>query len=82
MANSLFFKIKDTVNVEKHKIIELFFKDWIDTSCHNQVLYIVNRDVNTDSIFVRADFDRQEDATALKLKGIPDEFQTYLEFVK
>jgi hypothetical protein len=81
MTNSLFFKIKDTVDVDNHRIIELFFKDWVDSHCQNQVRYkVANNHLNHNKI-VRVDFDKQEDATALKLRGIPGEFQWYMELI-
>jgi len=43
MTNSLFFKIKDSVDIDKHKLLELFFKDWVDDSCENQVHYNIER---------------------------------------
>jgi hypothetical protein len=89
MSNSLFFKIKDSVNVDKHRLLELFFKDCVDDSCNNQVQYKVERDVKKDwqpgmVTYVetfRVDFERQEDALAMCLKGVPKEFQSYLEIV-
>jgi hypothetical protein len=90
MSNSLFFKIKDTVDVDKHRLLEIFFKDWVDDSCNNQVHYKVERDVKKDwqpgmvqyHETFRVDFDRQEDAVVMSLKGVPKEFQMYLEIVK
>jgi len=90
MHNSLFFKIKDNVDIDKYRILELFFKDWVDNTCENQVQYKVQRDVIKEWIpgmvhyseTFRVDFERQEDAVAMKLKGVPQKFQTYLEIVK
>ncbi len=89
MLNSLKFKIKDSVVIDKRRLLELFFKDWVDDTCNNQVQYRVERDVEKEWLpgmvhyreTFRVDFDRQEDALALKLKGIPVEFQKYLEIV-
>lgn len=88
MSSSLFFKIKDSVNVDKHKILEFFFADWVDNTCEKEVNYSSERRV--DERFgipyyqktLRVDFDRQEDALAIMLKGIPKEFQSYLEIIK
>lgn len=88
--NSLYFKIKDTVDVDKHQLLELFFKDWIDNTCDRQVQYRVERDVEKDWMpgmvryreTFRVDFEKQEDFVALKLKGIPSEFTNFLEIVK
>jgi len=90
MANSLFFKIKDTVNIDKHRLLEIFFKDWVDNSCNNQVQYKIERNVNKDwepgmvhyKETFRVDFEKREDAVAMSLKGVPKEFQKYLEIVR
>ena len=88
--NSLYFKIKDNVATDKHRLLELFFKDWIDETCENQVQYRVERDVEKDWYpgmvsyreTFRVDFDRDEDFLALKLRGVPREFQAFLEIVR
>jgi hypothetical protein len=88
--NSLYFKIKANVDVDKHRLLELFFKDWVDDTCENQVQYNVERDVDKDwepgmvryRETFRVDFDRQEDALALRLRGVPQEFRDFLEIVK
>jgi len=90
MTNSLFFKIKDSVDIDKHRLLEIFFKDWVDDSCNNQVQYKIERDVIKDwepgmvhyRETFRVDFERREDAVAMSLKGVPREFQQYLEIVK
>lgn len=90
MSNSLFFKIKDTVDIDKHRLLEIFFKDWVDDSCNNQVNYKIERDVIKDwepgmvhyKETFRVDFEKQEDALAMRLKGVPVEFQKYLEIVR
>lgn len=87
---SLYFKIKPNVDVDKHRVLELFFKDWIDHACQNQVCYNVERNVNKDwepgmvhyRETFRVDFKYQADAVALKLQGIPVEFQNFLEIVR
>lgn len=87
--NSLYFKIKKDVDIDKHRLLELFFKDWVDDTCNNQVHYRVERDVDKDwepgmvryRETFRVDFEKQEDALALRLRGVPQEFQKYLEIV-
>lgn len=88
MTKSLHFRIKNTVAEDKHRLLELFFKDWVDSSCDNQVNYKIERGVveNTHSGLcynetLRVDFERVEDATVLSLKGVPPEFSDYIEFV-
>ena len=87
--NSIYFKIKDNVDVDKHLLLQLFFKDWIDDTCNNQVQYKIERDVEKDWIpgmvryreTFRVDFEKSEDFLALKLKGVPREFQNFLEII-
>jgi hypothetical protein len=89
---SILFKIKDTADIDNHRILEIFFRAWVDEICNNEVQYRVVRDVGSNSKLwqvpglrfpetFRVDFDRKEDAIIVKLKGIPEEFQNYLEFV-
>jgi hypothetical protein len=86
---SLIFRIKDTLPLTNHKILELFFKSWVDEACHNNVKYEISRDINGEwepgnHIFnetFRVTFKHRGDAVALKLKGIPQSFQNYIEFV-
>jgi hypothetical protein len=66
----------------------MFFKAWVDDTCNNEVGYALMRDYLHDDYKTtpvietfRVDFERMEDAVALKLKGVPDEFQNYLEIV-
>jgi len=80
MYTSLKFKIKDSVVSEKRRLLELFFRDWVDDSCDSQVQYSFESiDKFQDILLV--DFDTQEDALALKLKGIPEEFRQYIDIV-
>lgn len=76
MSNPIYYKIKDTVDADKHRLINLFFKDWVDGVCDNRVRFTSSN--STESI---ADFDRQEDALAMRLHGIPPKFQMYVEIV-
>jgi len=85
---SLYFKFKNTSDSDKQKILEMFFKAWVDDTCNNEVGYALMRDYLHDDYKTtpvietfRVDFERMEDAVALKLKGVPDEFQNYLEIV-
>lgn len=90
MSYSLNFKIKDSVSIDKHRLVEIFFKDWVDNCCNRQVQYRIERDVSMDWIpgmvhyneTFRVEFERQEDALAITLRGVPAEFQQYLEIVK
>jgi hypothetical protein len=96
MYNSLLFRIKAEVDVDKHRFLELFFKDWVDTVCNNEVDYKIERVPGTAWVYGRGtvhgkgipsyetfkvEFQKQEDATAMRLKGIPEEFQSYLEIL-
>ena len=90
MSNSLFFKVKDSVDIDKHRLLEIFFKDWVDDSCNNQVHYKIERDIKKEwapgmvryQETFRVDFEKQEDALVMSLKGVPKEFQMYLEIVR
>lgn len=82
----LFFKIKDTAALEKHRILEIFFKSWIDEVCNNEVNYTLEgvRELPTGDYWeeiYRVDFENFEDAVALKLAGVPKEFRNYIELV-
>jgi hypothetical protein len=84
---TIFFKIKDTMLREKHHMVELFFKSWVDTTCNNEVDYTLTEvteapegSLQWEEVY-RVDFERTEDAVALKLKGIPLEYQNYIEIV-
>ena len=84
---TLYFKIKDTMLQEKHHMVELFFKSWVDATCNNEVDYTLTEVIQTplnktqwEEVY-RVDFERTEDAVALKLKGIPFEYQNYIEIV-
>jgi hypothetical protein len=72
---------------EKHHMVELFFKSWVDATCNNEVDYTLTEilaakrgSTQWEEVY-RVDFDRTEDAVALKLKGIPLEYQDYIEIV-
>lgn len=71
---SLYFLL--TATPDKEALLKMFFEDWADGICNNQIAYSV---VNTDGTdVIRADFVNKEDAVALKLIGIPPEFRKYL----
>lgn len=82
---SLFFKIKDSAALDKHRILEIFFKSWVDDTCNNEVMYNIIPSINPQKHLFeelyRIDFERVEDALALKLKGVPHEFQNYIEII-
>lgn len=89
MTTSLLFKTRESVSFDKHRLVELFFRDWVDQICEQQVQYRVERNVDKDWLpgmvnyreTFRVDFERQEDAVALRLRGLPPEFQNYLEII-
>jgi len=84
---SLFFKLKDSVTLEKHRILEIFFKSWVDDVCNNDVDYtLVDVSEAPPGSFqweetYRVDFEYLEDALALKLRDVPLEFKSYIEMV-
>ena len=61
--------------------------DFIDNICGNKTFYKVERDVYQHWAQLpyretfRIDFERNEDKLAICLRGIPPEFQLYLELV-
>lgn len=75
MRTSILFKTKENIETDKKLLVELFFKDWVDQICEQQVVYKVERNAMT------VDFEKQEDAVALRLRGLPPEFQDYLELI-
>ena len=85
MSNSLFYKIKPNVNIDKHRLIELFFMDFIDDTCDNKIQYQLEREWQPGMVHstetLRIDFEREEDTLAMYLRGVPKEFQQYLEIV-
>lgn len=79
MHTSLFYKIKATDN--KHHILLLFFKEWTDRMCdevtYNDLVTYPSDKYQWHHTF-RVDFAREEDAVAMKLRGVPEEFKEYL----
>jgi hypothetical protein len=63
----------------------MFFEDWTDSICNNEVAYSIvaidGTGLTAWNEIIRVDFANEEDATILKLKGIPDEFSSYLEIL-
>lgn len=83
---SLFFKLRDNGASEKHRVLEMFFKSWVDDACNNEVDYTLEETKSTINPkncieIYRVDFENTEDAVALKLTGVPKEFQHYIELV-
>ena len=83
---TLFFKIKDTPPLEKYSIVEVFFKYWVDCACNNEVNYTLQEifaptDSSTWEEIYKVEFDYAEDAIALKLMGVPKEFEQYIEII-
>ena len=82
-STSLYFEIKATH--DKKVILEMFFKDWADSICNNEVAYSTTA---TESMgygitneVIQVDFVNYEDALIMKLRGVPDEFKAYLELL-
>jgi hypothetical protein len=63
----------------------MFFEDWADGICNNEVIYstyIANRPLfGVEIEIIKVDCVREEDAVAMKLRGVPEEFRQYLEIV-
>jgi len=86
MSKPLYFIFKDTVDSDKHRLVEIFFKDWLDNLSDNQVSYDIKKVINWHPNYkhhkiFHVMFDKQEDAVVMKLRGVPKEFQSYLEMV-
>jgi len=76
---SLYFDVK--ITPDKKLILEMFFKDWADRICNNEVRYsTITSDIMSgrNKETIQVDFVNEEDAVAMKLKGVPDEFSKYL----
>lgn len=86
---SLYFKTKEHLPVDKTHLIEIFFKDWVDTVCNREVSFNIERKISEDwfpgmvttAETFRVDFQRSEDMTMIKLIGIPAEFSNLIELV-
>ena len=92
MQSSLSFKVKAGLGVDRYRVLELFFKDWVDNTCNNEVHYKMENQTMKSTAYepnaiyryhiFEVMFDKQEDALALMLRGVPEEFQNYLEIVQ
>lgn len=82
MSNPLYYKIKDNIEIDKHHLIDLFFRDWVDGACDNQVQFRLEQlDVPGKQDTLIVDFYSIEDAVAMRLKGIPPKFERYMEII-
>ena len=73
---TLYFNLK-TPEGNPDTVLRMFFEDWADQICDREVSYTMVAGTST----IRVDFVKEEDAIAMKLKGIPDEFKNYLTLV-
>lgn len=77
---SIYYNLK--ITDDKKKILEYFFKDWVDGVCNDEITYSIVKSKNSHRLnweeTIRVDFVNEEDALAMKLRGIPEEFQKYL----
>jgi hypothetical protein len=86
--DSLYFKTKQDLSVDKTHLIEILFKDWVDTVCNREVEFSIERRISeewlpgmvTKKETFRVDFQRAEDITMIKLIGLPNEFLNLIEF--
>ena len=81
-STSLYFDVR--ITPDKKIILEMFFKDWADRICNNEVRYSIiaaDRMSGRNTETIQVDFVNEEDAVAMKLKGVPDEFKNYLTLV-
>jgi hypothetical protein len=77
---SLYYHLKATK--DKKDILNMFFKDWADRICNEEVAYST---VAGDgggrhwwNEIIKVDFANSEDALVMQLKGVPEELQHYL----
>lgn len=83
MYHSLYFNLNAPQN--KASILKMFFEDWADGVYAKEIIYSTVA-TNVDGRFpgietIRVDFENEEDAAIMKLKGIPEEFQKHLRLV-
>lgn len=82
MANSLYYKIGPNVHIDNLRIVELFFMDYIDRLCNNDVQYTLEKIWEPNMVhqhaILRLDFGSDTDMLALYLLGIPKELQPYM----
>lgn len=82
--HSVNFKIKTTVGIDKHRILEILFKEWIDNICDTRSKYKTTSgtwlpDVVYADTHLNVICDSDEDATIVKLAGVPKALDNYLE---
>lgn len=80
---SIYYNLK--ITPDKKRILEYFFKDWADRICHDEITYFTIESNNSHRLVwdetIRVDFKNEEDALAMKLRGVPEEFEKYLIMV-
>jgi len=80
---SLYYHLRATP--EKKKILDLFFKDWADGICNDEVAYSTIASDGGGRLWwnetIRVDFMNDEDALVMRLKGVPEELQKYLQII-
>lgn len=63
----------------------MFFKDWADRICNNEVTYSTiiesHKLYGEESEIIRVDLVNEQDAVAMKLRGVPDEFKNYFTLI-
>jgi len=66
------------------QVLKMFFENWADSVCNNEVRYSVVHDsggFGTWNEIIKVDCTNEEDATLMKLRGVPEEFRKYLTLV-
>lgn len=85
IRNHLYFKVKESVDEENYPLLDICFKEWISGYCDNQIDIISRsvRDVNRYYLlkYYKVIFNHQEDLLAIKLAGLPSQFDKYLEMI-
>lgn len=80
---SLFINLN--VSQNKAVVLKMFFEDWADGLCSNEITYSTiateGSGFSHTTELIQVDFVNEEDAVAMKLRGIPQELQKYLEIV-
>lgn len=80
--SSIYLHFISTPN-NKH-VLRMFFEDWADRIGNNEIKYaiVAYKDAGPAPWheIIRVDFANDEDATIMRLRGIPEEFQNYLKF--
>jgi hypothetical protein len=85
IRNHLYFKVKESVDEENYPLLDICFKEWISGYCDTKVNIISRnvRDVNRYYFltYYKVIFDHPEDLLAIKLAGLPPQFDKYLEII-